>query len=680
MISLEEEKRLTNDQFLQNALKRLKENYFSKRKKIEKLFDIDDMRLRVSQIKKINIENLEQNIANFIKQATENGATVLYAKDKVQANKHIIDILKNKGVKNIVKSKSLTTEELKLNEFLTENGFEVVETDLGEWLVQINNEPPTHMTAPAIHLSKERIRDLLNRVFNENLEADPKLMVDFCKSKIKQAFKEAQCGIIGANAASAESGSLFILSNEGNIQNVLKQKLVIAVVGVDKIVKNDKEAFEVVDLLPKAATAQIATSYLDVLKSTYGEFYIILLDNGRLELAKDETFKDILYCIHCGACQNACPVYTTVSGLMFKGASYAGPVGVLLSYLAKDTPNLHEVANLCIGCMACDEICSVHIPIQSLILSIKAQTTKKQPFIKGLIIKHLENHYEILRLSSLFSSFLFKEELKTGIEKIDKALGLNFRALPPPKKSFDISVKTKQAKIGLFAGCSVNFIYPEIGEDLLKLADKLNEKIEVIEQKSCCGAPAWYNGEKKSAFEACKINVEYLLSFGFEKILFVDPHCAHMVKRDYVEFGYKNAIELSSKVECAGRYFLDVIKNNGIKTKRLGGFVGYHHPCHLKRGLGYSDEFEMFIRTVEPNFVQLNDSDRCCGFAGSYSMMHPFVSKSLLDEKLKNIKDAGLQVLITACPGCMMQISGGAKIKGMVFETLHFISYLNKIV
>ncbi|WP_022670031.1 LUD domain-containing protein [Hippea alviniae] len=677
----EREKEFSEDSFLQTALLRLRENYFSKREKIEKLFDIEELKNKVRSIKERNIEKLSENLKNFIEKIKANSDAVFVAKDKQEALSIVESILKENQIKSIVKSKSLTTEELHLNEFLAENGFEVYETDLGEWLVQINNEPPTHMTAPAIHMSKEKINQLLNSVFNENLPNDAKVMVDFSKEKIKETFSKADCGIIGANVVSAESGSFFILSNEGNIQNVIRQDTVICFVGIDKIVETDREAFKIIELLPKAATAQITTSYIDILRKPYGKFYVILLDNGRSSIKNNEFYKEILYCIRCGACQNACPVYTTVSGKLFKGKSYAGPIGILLSYMVGETEGLRDYANMCIGCMACDEICSSKINLQKLILSIKAELTKDTPGIKGLIIKHLENRYEVLRIGAYISHFAFKNGLKTGIKKIDEALGLNFRALPPITSSFDVSVKTKKSKICLFAGCSVNFIYSNIGKDALEVAKKLGIELTVIKQSACCGAPAWYNGEKKSAQKAARINIDYLLSLDCDKILFLDPHCAHMIERDYkILTENPRALELSHKVECASSYFIQMINSKHVKTSRLGAVLGYHHPCHLKRGLEKSTILDDFLKSHEPNYVEIENNDRCCGFAGSYSMMHPHISKRLLEEKIESIKKANLQVLITACPGCIMQISGGLKVKGIRREVLHFVSYLNRIL
>ncbi len=677
---MKNEKDFANDPFLSVALDRLRKNYFSKREKVETIYDIEGMKKQIKAIKETSVKNMETNLEELTQTLKRQNIEVMFAEDKEKARRLILNILQDNNIKRVVKSKSITTEEIELNAFLEQSGFDVKETDLGEWLVQINNEPPTHMTAPAIHMPKEKINELLNRVFEENIPVDVRRMVDFSKDKIRETFKSAQCGIIGSNVVSKESGTFFILSNEGNIQNVIRQETVICLIGIDKIVETDKEAFDILEILPKAATGQITTSYIDALKKPYGKFFVIFLDNGRSRIKNDEKFKEILNCIRCGACQNACPVYTTVGGGFFRGKTYAGPIGILLSYLTNDTPDIREYANLCIGCMACDEICSSKINLQELILAIKAKNTKTTPGIKGLIIKHLENYYPILRIGAYFSHFLFKNEFKTHIDSIDKALGLDYRPLPGISKSFDIT-KSPKSSVCLFAGCSTNFLYAQIGKDALSVSKKLGIKLEVIKQKACCGAPAWYNGEEKSAKKAAKINIDYLLSLNCDTILFLDPHCAHMIKRDYLNLSNdERAKELSEKIVCASQFFIERIKEQGIKTKRLGSFIGYHHPCHLKRGLNYSLSLHNFIKETEPNFIEIKDSDRCCGFAGSYSIMHPHISKKLLENKIDSIEKANLQSLVTACPGCMMQIGGGLKIAKLNTELLHFVSYLDKIL
>ncbi len=678
--NIDREKECTQNAFLKNALERLRENYFKKREKIEKLYDVEGLKNSIKTIKEKSIIDIKKNLSELTDILLKRGIDVLIANNKEEAQVLVLNILATHNIKRVVKAKSLTTEEIELNTFLENKNFDVKETDLGEWLVQINNEVPTHMTAPAIHMPKEKILELLNRVFNECLPLNVNKMVEFAKNKIKESFAESQCGIIGSNVVSLESASFFIVSNEGNVQNVLRQNLVICLIGIDKIVKTDAEALNIIEILPKVATGQITTSYIDILQKPYGKFFVILLDNGRINLSKNENFKEILNCIHCGACQNACPVYTTVGGGFFRGKTYAGPIGILLSYATKDTKDIRAYANLCIGCMACDEICSSKINLQEMILSIKAEYTKPTPGIKGLIIKHLENYYPLLRMGAYFSHFLFKKELKTHIEAIDKALGLDYRPLPGIKKSFD-TLKTKHSKLCLFAGCSTNFLYTNIGHDALSVAKKLNINLEIIKQKACCGAPAWYNGEKKSAQKAAEINIEYLISLKCDKILFLDPHCAHMIKRDYTFLkNNEKSKELSLKIVCASSFFIDTILSKDININKLGAFIGYHHPCHLKRGLNYSKKLHDFLQTYEPNFIEIKSADRCCGFAGSYSLMHPYISKTLLKEKIESVKDANLQILVTACPGCIMQIGGGLKVSGVNMELLHFISYLDKIL
>lgn len=668
------EETLCNDQFLQNALNRAQKSYFEKRRKLEKVFDFEKLKNEISEIKEKNVKNLEENIIFLLNSLKAKGFNVFFAKDSDEALSFFYNILSKKGVKKVVKSKSLTTEEINLNSFLEKNHITPVETDLGEWLVQLNKEKATHMTAPAIHMSKEKILNLLNKKFNVNLKLDIKEMVDFCKNEINKEFDNTNCGIFGANAVTKD-GTFFIVSNEGNIQHVLNHDINICIVGIDKIVESIDEAFKIVSFLPKNATGQVITSWIDVFTRPLGdEFFVILLDNNRSKIAKEEKFDKILNCIKCGACQMACPVYTTVGGQLFRGETYAGPIGILLSYM-ENYNFMNELSFLCIGCMACDEVCSSRIPIQSLILEIKAKYERNN-IIKKFAIKSLRN-YRLLRAFIFIANPYFKNGIKMKRFKFlrDK-FGLSFRTLPAINKySFDI-IKTKPSKIGLFAGCSANIFYDEVGKDLIRLSNFLNIDIEVINQSSCCGAAALYNGLKADSIIQAQKTIKDLDKF--DKILFLDPHCAHMVQRDYNEFF---GIDFFDRVVDAGFYFVNFLKNCDYKFTPLNKILTYHYPCHLSRGMNQASLIEEFIKEKEERFSELDEKERCCGFAGTYSIMHKHISNKLVQRKIENIIKSNSEVVITSCPGCIIQISGALNVmNNRNISVVHFISYLKNIL
>lgn len=663
-----------NDEFLQNALNRAEKSYIEKRSKLEKIFDFESLKKEIELIKERNIRQLEENTKILINNLNLNGHKVFFARNSNEALDYIYTLLSTKGIKSVVKSKSLTTEEINLNEFLEKRGIMPIETDLGEWLVQINHEKASHMTAPAIHMSKEKILNLLNDKFEENLNLDIKQMVDFCKNKINKEFKNTNCGIFGANVVSKD-GTFYIVSNEGNIQHVLDHDINICIVSIDKIVEDYDDAFKIISFLPKNATGQVITSWIDVFTKPPGnEFFVVLIDNNRSLIAKEEEFNKILDCIKCGACQMACPAYITVGGQLFRGETYAGPIGVLFSYM-NNYDKMSELSSFCMGCMACDEVCSSKIPIQSLILKIKSMN-EKNSFIKKYAIKSMKN-YKILRILIKISSPFFKDGVKMRrFSFLQKEFGLNFRSLPKINKfSFDI-VKTKTSKIGLFAGCSTNIFYDEIGNDFLKLLKFLNIDVEVINQRSCCGAAALYNGLKVDAIAQAKETLKDIDRF--DKILFLDPHCAHMVQRDYNDFFN---INFFSRVVDAGFYLVEVLKKLDFKFNPINKSITYHHPCHLSRGMKQSFLLEDFIKNCEKQFVELDEKNRCCGFAGTYSIMHKPISRSLVQRKVKNIINSNAEFLITSCPGCMMQIGGALEADNNTdIKIIHFISYLKFIL
>jgi len=663
------EEDFVNDKFLQDALFRLETNYFEKRKRLETIFDYELYKNITQKIKQKNINDLETNTQSLIENLKKKNIDVIFAENAHQVQNAVLQILQKHNAKCVVKSKSLTTEEIHLNEFLKQNGIDAYETDLGEWLVQIANQPSSHMTAPAIHMSKEKIRNLLNEKFSRNLSSDLDELVQFSKNKIREYFNYTRIGIFGSNVVSKD-GVFFIVSNEGNVEKVLLNDVNICIVGIDKIVSDIQEALQIVDFLPKAATAQLSTSYVDCFEKPFGEFHVILLDNGRSRLSKNAEFSEILQCIRCGACQNACCVYTTVSGLAFRGDAYAGPIGVLLSYLTQ-YKDIGEFANLCLGCMACDSICSSKIPIQSLILKIKSQYPL-QAIVKDKILDSLSN-YSILRFSIKILSRFFKNQTNFRFKALDEYFGFDFRVFPKPnKKSFDLTI-TQKSNIGLFAGCSVNIFYEDLGKDCLEVARKLNINLSVIKQPACCGAACYYNGKRSSAIKSAK-KVSSTIE-NYDEVIFLDPHCQHMIDRDYADLA---GIDLEANLQDAGSYFLKKINTTQIKPLRKK--ITYHHPCHLLRGLKTSFDLEAFLKEVEPQFVELNESDKCCGFAGSYSIMHKAISKKLVERKVQNIINTQAEILITACPGCIMQIDGYLKNKNINIKVMHFVSYLNAIL
>jgi L-lactate dehydrogenase complex protein LldF len=274
----------------------------------------------------------------------------------------------------------MISEEIKLNERLEEDGLEVIETDLGEYIIQIAGEAPSHLLAPAIHKSRQQIGRLFTDKLGCEYTEDPQVLTKIARKVLREKFIQADAGISGANFALAESGSIVIFTNEGNGRMVTSlPPLHIAVLSIEKMLPSIRDLPTFLRLLPRSATGQTITSYVSIISGTRKtdestgakELHIVLLDGGRSDIAKGE-FKEMLKCIRCSACMNVCPVYRTIGGHAY-GWTYPGPMGIILTELLTGLEKSHPLSDASTLCGACNEVCPVKIPLMELILRLRVK-------------------------------------------------------------------------------------------------------------------------------------------------------------------------------------------------------------------------------------------------------------------------------------------------------------------
>ncbi|MBW2252901.1 MAG: LUD domain-containing protein [Deltaproteobacteria bacterium] len=316
------------DKFLRSALDNFNTAYRENRPAVYEGIDFEGLKNEIAAGKDAALPHLVEMFEEFKAKAEAAGAKVHTAKDAREANQIIAAIAKDNRVKKIIKAKSMTAEEIFLNDHLEKKGFTVTETDLGEWIIQLRREGPSHMVMPAIHLSRYQVGDLFAEVTSEKQESENiDKLVKVARKQLRPAYLEADMGISGANFAIAESGALGLVTNEGNMRLVTTLPRVhVALVGYDKLIPDLKSMFRILKVLPRNATGQAITSYVTWIKgavecaSSPGsrkEMHIVFLDNGRLALARDPVFSESLRCIRCGACANVCPIYSKVGGQLF---------------------------------------------------------------------------------------------------------------------------------------------------------------------------------------------------------------------------------------------------------------------------------------------------------------------------------------------------------------------------
>jgi len=339
-------------------------------------FDLEKARKLAKNTKWYVMENLPRLLEEFEKQFTARGGKVIWAEDSAEALEAIGQIVKQRKAKTVVKSKSMITEEIELNHFLADLDVEVLETDLGEYIVQLRNEAPYHIVTPAMHLSKEEIAALFHEKFGTAPDATPEALTAFVRKLLREKFESADIGITGANFLIAQTGSVALTENEGNARLATTfPKVHIAIAGIEKVLPSLRHLEVFWPLLATFGTGQQLTVYNRLLSGPRQpdesdgpeEMYVILLDNGRSLILEDELRRQALYCIRCGSCLNACPVYRTIGGHSYD-SPYSGPIGaVIMPQMTdfKEYTHLSEASSLC---GSCTENCPVNIDLHHLLL------------------------------------------------------------------------------------------------------------------------------------------------------------------------------------------------------------------------------------------------------------------------------------------------------------------------
>ncbi len=362
-----------------------------KRDRISKTIpEWEQLRELASEIKDNVLANLGTYLEEFEKKAIQNGIKIHWAADAEEHNQHVLGILQEKNCKAIVKSKSILTEECHLNPYLEKNGIEVVDTDLGERIVQFLNQPPSHIVLPAIHLKKGEISDLFHeKLHTEKGNHDPTYLTQAARIHLREKFLGAKVAITGVNFGIAETGEFVVCTNEGNADmGVHLADVHIACMGIEKILPRRKDLGVFLRLLARSATGQPITNYNSHFRSPSAgkEIHIILVDNGRTAQLAREKFKNSLKCIRCGACMNTCPIYRRSGGFSY-GSTVPGPIGSILSpgLDMKKHSTLPFASTLC---GSCSDVCPVKINIHEQLYEWRQEITKTHgEFGKGLSMK-----------------------------------------------------------------------------------------------------------------------------------------------------------------------------------------------------------------------------------------------------------------------------------------------------
>ncbi len=346
---------------------------------------LENARQRAANVRHKVLERLDEYLIEFESNFKRRGGRVIWAVNKKEAIKEILYILKQRDVKMVVKSKSMISEELELNEVLARNGIESVETDLGEFIVQLSGERPYHILTPAMHKSKEDVAVLFSEKFGLPANSTPEAITGFVRERLRQKFMHAGAGITGANFLIADTGAIAVTENEGNaLLSVSFPGIHIVIAGIEKIIPSLSDLHLFWPLLSSHGSGQHLTVYNSVLagprkeSETDGpdEMIVILIDNGRTEVLRQPTHRRALSCIRCGACLNACPVYKNIGGHTY-GTTYTGPIGSVISPYLNDFNQYIHLSFASSLCRHCTEVCPVKVNLHELLLLNRNEAVKR---------------------------------------------------------------------------------------------------------------------------------------------------------------------------------------------------------------------------------------------------------------------------------------------------------------
>lgn len=331
------------------------------------------------------IEQLDQQLETFELEFSKRGGKVIWAETADQAISEILTICRQKGCKTLVKSKSMVTEEIHLNDALQKNGIESVETDLGEYIQQLDEEPPYHIVTPAMHKSKEDVAKLFQEKLGTPANLNPEQLTQVARNILRRKYVEAEVGITGANFIISDIGAVAVTENEGNARlSCAFPRTHIVVVGIEKVIPSVQDLSLFWPLLSTFGTGQKVTVYNTIITGPRQQFetdgpdemYVILLDNGRTEILKNPRQRESLYCIRCGACLNACPVYKNIGGHSY-GVTYSGPIGSVITPHLKGMDDFKHLSYASSLCGNCTEVCAVKINLHELLLENRHESVQE---------------------------------------------------------------------------------------------------------------------------------------------------------------------------------------------------------------------------------------------------------------------------------------------------------------
>ena len=681
--------------------------------------DYNELKQRARRTKQSAIANLPELLRCLEASVRANGGHFLLAKTAADANQYIRDLLLKDQAKLVVKSKSITSEEIRLNHTLEEAGITVAETDLAEFILQIADEQPSHIIAPALHYSRERITALFKREFQTDLPLDTgEELTRFAREKLREQFIAADAGISGANLIAADSGSLMLVESEGNIRmSYTLPPLHIAIAGIEKVVPSRGDFAPFLELLPASATGQALTSYVSIIhpplqalpfvapgkRAKPREFHMVLIDNGRGLMREDPVLHEALYCIRCGACLNVCANFETVGGHAFGGETYSGGIG---GSWEAGTGNLANArfSDLCTGCSRCVPQCPVCIDIpwlnenlrqrmnaqegESLVKSVFGTMTGVAPEDRTAPLEKqfFASYHSQAKRGTRFASLANRAaNINPARDFMENAFGVDRRrklpALPNrtweqlyrQERSLGLAKAVGQPKVAVLADVFTNYGSPARGMAAIRALRAVGLDV-VLTPALPDGRAALSQGMIATARQQARALAKMLRPYLDQgrAIAVLEPSVLAMLRLDFSNLldDQETLALLQNNSFESVQLMWNVVQREGLAVAGIfsparsphGTRVFYHSHCQQRT-------CEAAMPTVEllraAGFDVVTSSVECCGMAGSFGYKKDYydlslaVAEDLFAQVRKAEQGSGPRMLVATGTSCQEQLCAG---------------------
>jgi iron-sulfur cluster protein len=685
---------------------------------IGRIADYDAMKDRARVTKEKAIANLPDLLRQLEASVQTNGGHFYLAKTGADANRYICDVLMKHKVKLVVKGKSITSEETRLNHTLEGAGIEVAESDLAEFILQVADEQPSHIIAPALHYSRERITALFKRKFQTDLPLDTgEELTRFAREILRQKFINADAGISGCNLIAADSGSFMLVESEGNIRMTsLLPPVHIVIAGIEKVVPSRRDFQPFIELLPASATGQPLTSYVSILRPPLPapsfaapgkspeprEFHMVLIDNGRMAMREDPILHEALYCIRCSACLNVCANFETVGGHAFGGETYSGGIGGSWEAGTGKLENA-RFSELCTGCSRCIPQCPVRIDIPWLNQNLRQRMNQADgtSFLKSLFgsltgsapedgaaplsKQFFANYHTFGKWGSRFSGTANSSNHSEAIRNLEQDwfdVDTRRELSPFPKKTWEQLYREEPAtapatlaspKVAVLADTFTNYGTPERGMAVVRMLRAIGLDV-VLTESLPDGRAAMSQGMIATARLQARSLAAMLkphLDSG-RKIVVVEPSVLAMLRfdnRHLLDDPNLCAALAANSFEpvqllwsIAQEQNLQILEKFPASKSRFGTRLFYHSHCQQRTCNAALPTIEV-LRAA--GFDVVTSTVECCGMAGSFGYKHDYyelsmaVGADLFAQAQAADNESGPRVLVASGVSCHDQLSAG---------------------